>query len=84
MKKRRKEAASTIKGSLNKLPNSDYHLKRMLNIAMTALGIAGNPRAIGRQEMLQIADHMGITITQLQATEIVLKARGPQMEDSNY
>ena len=67
---------------MNGLPDSDHHLNRMINQAMIAINIPHSPNLIGRKEMMQIAQHMGVIITRLQATEIILLARGPQLERS--
>lgn len=68
---------------MNHLPDSDHHVRRMLNKAMIELGLGKNYRNIGRAEISQFAHNMGVYISQLQATEIILRARGEKMEKSD-
>ena len=82
LKKQRRQTLKLIKGSINGLPDSEHHIRRMVNSAMAEIGIAGNHSLIGRKEIMKIAHHMNLKLTMLQATEIILSARGTQMEES--
>lgn len=80
LKKRRMKTKIEEKKGINSLPDSDHHLKRLINQAMIAINIPHATEMIGRKEIIQIAAKMGVSISRLQATEIILRARGPLLE----
>ena len=84
LKKQREKTIKDIKNSLNGLPDSEHHLRRMILRACTSLGYNIKNSNIGRKEIIQIAHEIGISLTYLQATEIIFRARGNKMENSEF
>ncbi|CAI2374967.1 unnamed protein product [Moneuplotes crassus] len=82
LKEKRAKTKQQEKIGLNTLPKSEHHLKRMINKAMIAINIPHAHEMIGRKEIIEIAAEMGVSISRLQATEIILRARGPQLEEN--
>ncbi|CAI2368798.1 unnamed protein product [Moneuplotes crassus] len=82
LKKRRDKTKKDEKRNHNILPDSEHHIKRMINEAMIAINIPHAQEMIGRKEIIQIASVMGVDISRLQATEIILRARGPRLEEN--
>ena len=84
LKKQREITIKEAKNSLNGLPDSEHHLRRMILKACSKLGYNIKGSNIGRKEIIQIAYEIGITLNYMQATEVIFRARGSKMENSDY
>ena len=75
IKEKQEETKRTSMNSINRIPVSHTEIQRLLNIAFKELQIEKEGYELTRDDVVAVARHMGLVVSQIQATEALLHSR---------